>query len=264
MTEIISRGITTGDIDAERETARRSLIASLPENARNLLYRLSLTIGRFSRAIALVVGSVPPSISQAGESIDLLVGPWIEAIGPERYRVSPLASGAGRTQLLPDEQIDIHEAIAIQMLTGGNIDARDADAILMHALLGKSAFCLTKMAFGVLSAPPDGLPLLAENLTFFQLFNTNASFFPDAPSVAIILRLAQFKLNAAAGEKEKATEVAAAVLRDLSAVEDGELRQMLEAVALASVLATMGVADYLDNWVGLCSDTSGSLSPTRS
>jgi hypothetical protein len=78
--EIISRGISTGDIDAAREAARRSLIDSLPASARNLLYRLTLAVGHFSRRTALVVGNVPPAIGQAGENIDLIVGPWIEAI----------------------------------------------------------------------------------------------------------------------------------------------------------------------------------------
>jgi hypothetical protein len=249
--EIISRGLTTGDIDAEREAARRSLMDSLPENARNLLYRLSLTIGRFSRAIALVVGSVPPPLSQVGEAIDMLVGPWIEAIGPERYRVSPLVRGAGSSQLPLNEQTRIHAAIAVQMLAGGKIDARDFDGILMHALLGKSASCLARLAISVLTAPVGNLTLLAENLTIFQMLRTDASIYPHRPSVAITLRQAQFKLKAAAGEKQEAAEVAGALFRELSDLEEGQLKHLSEATALISVLATMGVADYLDDWVSL-------------
>jgi hypothetical protein len=251
LREIISRGLTTGDIDMEREAARRALIASLPENARNLLYRLSLTVGRFSRAIALVVGSVPPPLGQVGEAIDILVGPWIEAIGPERYRVSPLVRGAGNSQLLPNEQTRIHAAIAEQALAGGEIDASDANVIFMHALLGRSARCLMALASSVLTTPAEMYPLLAENLTFFQILNTERSIYPDSPSIAMMLRLAQFKLNAAAGEKQKAAEVAGALFRELAGLEEGELKQLIEVMVLSFVLVTMGVADYLDDWVSL-------------
>ena len=36
-------GFSSDDTDAERDAARRSMVAALPEEARNLLYRLSLS-----------------------------------------------------------------------------------------------------------------------------------------------------------------------------------------------------------------------------
>jgi hypothetical protein len=250
--EIISRGISTSDIDSAREAARRSLIDSLPESARNLLYRLSLAVGHFSRRTALVVGNVPPPISQAGENIDLIVGPWIEAIGPERYRISPLASGFGRSQLSPGEQAGIHEAIAIEMLSGGKIDAGDADTIFVHAFVAKSPFCLMKLAMGVLTARVETLPLLAESLTFFQLVRTDNAILPEFPIVAIMLRLAQFKLRAAGGKNQEAAIIAGALLRELSALQEvEELKKLSEMMVLGTVLSTMGVADYLDDWLSL-------------
>ena len=250
--EIITRGISTSDIDAAREAARRSLIDSLPESARNLLYRLSLAVGHFSRRTALVVGNVPPAVNQAGENIDLIIGPWIEAIGPERYRMSPLARGFGYSQLSPDEQAQIHEAIAIEMLSATKIDASDADTIFLHALIAKSPFCLMKLAVGMLTARVESLPLLADSLTFFQLIRTDNAILPDFPLVAIMLRLAQFKLSAAGGKNEEAATVAEALLRELSAFEEEEeLKKMSEVMVLGTVLGTIGVADYLDDWLSL-------------
>lgn len=149
------------------------------------------------------------------------------------------------------EQEAIHATIATQMLVGGKIDARDADTILMHALLGKSAFCLAQLAFAVLTAPAENLTLLAQNLTFFQMFRTDTAIYPDAPSVAVMLRQAQFKLKAAAEEKQAAAEVANALFREVANLDEGELKQLSEGMALGSVLTTMGVADYLDDWVNL-------------
>jgi hypothetical protein len=250
--EIISRGISTSDIDATREAARRSLIDSLPESARNLLYRLSLAVGQFSRRTAFVVGNVPPPISQAGEYIDLIVGPWVEAIGPERYRMSPLASDFGRSQLSPDEQARIHEAIAIDMLRGSKIYASDVDTIFVHAFIAKSPFCLMKLAMGVLTAREETLPLLVENLTFFQLIGADNAILLDFPLVVIMLRLAQFKLSAAGGRNQEAAKVAVALLRELSEFqEEQELTKLTEVMVLGTVLGTMGVADYLDDWLTL-------------
>ena len=80
--------------------------------------------------------------------------------------MSPLARNFGLSQLLPDEQTGIHEAIAVDMLSGGKIDASDANTIFAHALIAKSPHCLMKLAVGVLTARVESLPLLADNLTF--------------------------------------------------------------------------------------------------
>jgi hypothetical protein len=106
-------------------------------------------------------------------------------------------------------------------------------------------------AFGVLNAPAETTALLADNLTIFQLLSTSEPIFPDSPSIAVMLRLAQFRLNAASGEKQKAAEVAAILFREVSSIGDGELRQISEIMALGSVLCTWGVADYVDDWVSL-------------
>ena len=80
MPKIVIRGLSSDDIDAEREAARRSMVAALSEDARNLLYRLSLAIGRFNRTLALKIGSLAPPIQRTGETLDDLTGPWIEAV----------------------------------------------------------------------------------------------------------------------------------------------------------------------------------------
>jgi hypothetical protein len=162
--EIVVKGFTSGDIEAEKEAARRNLIAALPEHARALLFRLSFLIGRFDRATALALGQMLAPIAQVGEALDVLVGPWIEPMGRDRYRVSPLASGVGRSMLSPDDQQRLHASIALHMLKKGTINASEVDAILMHAMLGKSSWALMMLAMGILTAPQDKLPLIVEEL----------------------------------------------------------------------------------------------------
>ncbi len=250
---ILSHGLSSDDTDAARAAVRRNLVTALPEGTRNLLYRLSLTIGRFNRSLALSLGSLPPPVSKAGECMDQLVGPWIEAVGRDSYRVSPLASRFGNETLSNDEQKQIHETIAVQMIGKGKIDASDADAIFMHAITGKSEYYLAILAQSVLTAGSHTIEILTEHFTVFPLLRTDTPIFPENPWVSGMLRLAQFKLVAAAGEGTKASDIATALFNEIEKQPEGELRHGFEVMALTAILSTMGVANYLDNWIGLLS-----------
>jgi hypothetical protein len=87
------------DIEEERKAVRRRLLQDLESNATELLLRLSLLYGNFDRSMALVAADTPASVPQAGLVFDFLVGPWIEQVGPERYRLSPLLKDSGLTGL---------------------------------------------------------------------------------------------------------------------------------------------------------------------
>ena len=248
---VVSRGLSSDDTDAARDAARRSLVSALPEETRNLLYRLSIATGRFNRSLALTIGQIPPSVSQTGECMDQLVGPWIETVGRDVFRVSPLASRSGHEMLPPDEQRRIHETIAVQMLGKGPINASDFDTIMMHAIAGKSPQSLAMLALSVLSADSRTLGMIAEHLSIFRVLRTDVPIYREDPSASVMLRLAQFKLAAAAGEGNDISDIAAALFNEISGLPEGEMRRVLEVMAVATVLCTMGVANYLDNWVAL-------------
>ena len=82
--------LKTEDLEQIRTTARRRLIDELPsEGTRYIAYRLSLITGEFSRQLALDLAQLPPPVALPGEAFDSLVGPWIETLGNDCYRVSP-------------------------------------------------------------------------------------------------------------------------------------------------------------------------------
>ncbi|MCJ2012430.1 hypothetical protein [Methylobacterium sp. J-076] len=249
ISSIIMRGLTSGDIDAEKEAARRALISALPENARGLLYRLSFLIGRFSRSTALTLADTPPPIAQAGEAMDLLIGPWVEALGADQYRVSPLAGGAGRNMLSANEQQRLHDAIATNMLSSGTVNASDFDSLFMHALLGKSALSLFRLSMSVISMQSEKLAALAENTNVLPLLDPGMSPYPDEPSIAVMIRAAQFKILSATPDKSKINAVAAAAMRDVAQISNGQLKKVLEILVRSAVLTTLNVADYFDEWL---------------
>jgi hypothetical protein len=92
------------DVEASKSAARRQLISAVPTPARLLLYRASLIIGRFGRSLAMALGSIAPAVTNPGEQLDLLVGPWIEPLGAAQLRVSPLVQEVGREVIAPEEQ----------------------------------------------------------------------------------------------------------------------------------------------------------------
>jgi hypothetical protein len=251
LREIVIRGFSSDDTDAERDAARRSMVAALPEEARNLLYRLSLVIGRFDRLLALKIADAPPSIQRAGELFDSLSGSWLEVVGKHTFRVSPLAANAGQGMLTAEAQQAIHAAIAIQMLAKRCIDATDANGILMHALLGKEVHSLFQLAYSVLTAKAKAVDLLREQIFMLPMLRTDLPIFAENRMVSVMLRLAQFKLVASKEEPKDTTACVNALLREASGEPNSVLREMFESVALASILNTIGIASLVPNWVEL-------------
>jgi hypothetical protein len=88
--------LQAADLQQERDLARRRLTEEMPsENTRILAYRLSLIVGQFSRQIAIALAEMAPPITLPGENFENLVGPWIERVATDVYRVSPLLQNAG-------------------------------------------------------------------------------------------------------------------------------------------------------------------------
>jgi hypothetical protein len=186
LREIVIRGFSSDDTDAERDAARRSMVAALPEEARNLLYRLSLVIGRFDPPLALKIAEAPPPLRRGGELLDSLIGPWLEVVGKDTFRVSPLAVNAGQGMLTAEAQQTIHAAIAIQMLAKRRIDATDANAILMHALLGKEVHSLFRLAYSVLTAEVKAAELLREHFFMLPMLRKDQPIFADNRAVSVM------------------------------------------------------------------------------
>ena len=134
---VIYSGLSSEDTDAVRSSIRLSLARDLSDETRNLLYRLSFVVGHFKKSLALSIASISPEVSRAGECMDQLVGPWIEASGKDRYRISPLASGIGREMLTLEEQKRIHKTIVEECFKQGEIDAFDVNYYHNARTLGR-------------------------------------------------------------------------------------------------------------------------------
>ena len=247
--DILRHGLLSDDIAAARDVSRRRLVYALPESNRELLYRLSLTTGPFTRSVALAAGDLAPSVPQIGECFDQLVGPWISAVGNDQFSVSPLASHFGRDNLSADQQRMVHRTIASQMLDARTIDAGQADTIMMHSIVGSCPKCLSILAHSILSTQPTTLAKLADHYPLFILYRTDTPIYHDDLHVSGLLRLAQFKIAVSGRRKDKVDAIVHALLREIYQVADTNVRDRLETIVLISILSTMGISNYLDDWV---------------
>ena len=129
-------------------------------DTRYLLWRISiirkylvdgvLVTGRFDRSLALEIGAITPSISHVGECLDQLIGPWLEVLDSDYYRVSPLATHFGRDMLSDEIQRRVHRTIAHVILERRTVDVLEFNSAIVHAMAGKLSDGLTSIAYRVL------------------------------------------------------------------------------------------------------------------
>jgi tetratricopeptide (TPR) repeat protein len=198
--------LKTEDLEHVRTTVRRRLIDELPsKGARYIAYRLSLITGEFSRQTALDLAQLPPPVALAGEVFDGFVGPWIETLGNDCYRISPLLSNSGNQALSAPEQTAVHEAIAFAVLSRRTVTLHELGTALGHALIAKSDEALFRLAKMLVTS--DYEPSRAIGGAFFwfpalalqpgQQLSTN-------PLTDFMLRLAQFRIAVADRQTDKA------------------------------------------------------------
>ncbi|TCG09227.1 hypothetical protein BZM27_06845 [Paraburkholderia steynii] len=238
------------DVDAARSAVRRRLTEVLQDEPRRLLYRVSLLIGRFSRSLAVHLATIAPQLDLPGERLDILVGPWIDALSNGQLRNSPLVANVGRDTLAPDEQVSVLR-VAVQQLTSGNgLDVRQADAVFVYALEGGLQSELLKFSMAVIAIRERECRRLAAWLPGLRGMSTDFEVFPDSPILSVALRLAQLLLVAQSNDARGARNVWQALERLLQQTRQRPFDTKLEYIALFKVLISTSLAGVLPNWFG--------------
>jgi hypothetical protein len=239
------------DVESERRATRQHLIATVPYAAKALLYRISLLLGRFDRPLALTLGALAPPISDPGEQLDILIGPWVDRASPNHFRISPLLSNAGAETLAPDQQIAVHRLAAETLTAGRRINVSNADPALLHALLGKSDTALLKLSYGIVKADQADRERLVEWITGLRLHRTDRPIYPDKPGLSRLLRFAQFLLVAQKGDPDNTRACWSVLQTETRQESDPEITQQLEYMVLAKVLTDQSSAGMLPGWIDL-------------
>lgn len=253
IADMVARGFTNEDLEDEHAVVRANLIESLPEPARELLYRLSITTGPFERSLALAIGTLQPPIERAGECFDDLTGRWLETPVADRYRTSPLVRGLGRKMLTATTQRQVHDKIAMEMTSSNTIDAGNIDTILAHGLAGASQSSLFKLTAAINLADEETREVITRHLAVFPALDTSKPIYPDDLPMSVMLRLAQLRLVVAAEKPSGVDAIVQALLLEADALPQDLHNPDLQIAVLGSVLNNLGIARHVGNWVDLLS-----------
>ncbi len=217
--------VTPSDVVEARAEARQ-LITTLDASARELIYRLSITIQAMSKRQVFAIAGQLPTITEPGLALDRLVGPWLEMMAEGLYRVSPLLRGVGLEVQGEAWATAMHSIIARTILGFRTLSPTDVSTILFHAIAARDWSAVTHLSFGILSSDNETWEALAQSADWFVLVGTGGATRPETDVFSLfLLRLLQFRLAAAAHDDKGAASVIACMDEELPAtVEDMPLR----------------------------------------
>lgn len=189
---------TPREIKEAQDEARLLLSKDLPVAQRDLLYRLSLLTGPFTRQRGLAIAGIVPAIPTPGDIFDLLVGPWIERVDADLYRMSPLIQSAGRNANGESWAKQMHGSIAGAWAMFRDQTPWGLAAILFHAVMGENGSAVQRIAIGLFDAEEKiWEAVAAADAVFSYVYVESGQTFPYANPFQIgCARLLQFKLAA--------------------------------------------------------------------
>lgn len=195
------------EVDDARRAVRVRLMRELEPDLRRLLYRLSVPLGGFDRALAMSVAAADPALGMPGEAFDFLIGPWLETSRKDRYRVSPLVSDSGAQTFSKTEVTAIHSAICRDLAARRPLQGDYLSQMLISGLLAQDAKALQLVVLGVIGAREEDYPALAFALDHLALFATDRWLLEWDHDLSARLRLAQLKVAVIKGQGERALAI---------------------------------------------------------
>ena len=209
-----------GDLERERSAVRVRLLRELDAASRELLLRLSLLTNNFDRSIMLTVVGVPPAVPQAGMIFDALVGPWIEQVGADRYRLSPLLRDSGEVGLAEGQRTGVRTAVVEHLIARRPFPADQLMQVFIFAYGLKLIPALSWFS-GILVhtavRDPETFKRLAEEVSVFAMADRGPSepLIAEDPRASFRLRYAQFRVAIANEDGRRAVTILDRMLSDV-------------------------------------------------
>lgn len=238
MKDWADAGMKNPDVEAEREAARRRLLAELSADVLSMLARTVRIYGNFDRALGIAVGSVAPSLAAPGLALDRLTGHWIERLGLGRMRSSPLITGLD-TEMFDNEALKALDlAIVVHIMTRETIDAELLDTAFVHAWLAGEKSWINALIKLVIATSDEDRAKLASLMPMFRETQIDPAFLVGRPDMKLLLRLAQHLLKSAIGSDAEVASSAQNLIKQLDAAidENQDIRQSLIGIVLMKLL----------------------------
>ena len=168
------------EIIEERYQAR-ALLEGLNKDQVKLIYPLSI-VGEFRRDHALVIGKIAPSIDNAADAFDRLVGPWIERVNEDYYRISPLLDNVADQVMNEAELNELHSSIAEILFTCGKLTLKESNLSFVHALRSQNPDTLLKIVNRIVFAPYQIWGHIANSMAWYiEVIKLEKTLFQKTP-----------------------------------------------------------------------------------
>jgi len=246
------------EIEFELKNIRKRLLEELSGETRKFLYRLTLIGGFFDRTLAVELGNVGEKISNAGEILDLLIGPWIETPAFNLFRLSPLLKDAGEKIYNQDTKLDLSQAIANHLVTRQPFPAVMLNTLLVHSLKAENEMGLAFISQAVTLADEDSRDALCEELFLLPLLNikTDQYFFPKNKHLSTLLRLAQLDVALFQEKENLIGLILDAFIFETKNLEDKKLSELTLASGLVKLLVRLKLSLGPQRWLPLIEQLS--------
>ena len=259
LADIVPLKDIPNDIEEERKAVRSRLLEGLQPNATDLLLRLSLLHGNFDRPMALVAANTPTAVPQAGLVFDFLVGPWIEQLGPERYRLSPLLKDSGTAGLPLPLQQSIRTKVMDHLIKQRPFPADQLLQVFLIAFQQNDREGLTWFGYAILGASTNPeksqFKRLAQEVSVFALVDRGEGkpLVPGDARLSTLLRFAQLRVAVATDDMKQAAKLVDRTLAENN-FADAERRQLLDAMIFATVLLEPQIPVEPKRWLPMLLD----------
>jgi tetratricopeptide (TPR) repeat protein len=240
--DIVALKDAPNDIEEERKAVRNRLLQELQPDATELLLRLSLLFGRFDRRMALVAAETQAAVAHAGLVFDFLVGPWIEQLDADYYRLSPLLKDSGTSGLPLPLQQSIKNNVMNYLIEQRPFPADQLLQVFLIAFQQDNREGLTWFGHAIMaaSAKPQRSQFkrLAQEVSAFTLIDRGEGklLIPDDPKLSFLLRFAQLRVAVATEDMKLAAKLVDRSLAENNFAAPGN-RQLHHAMIFAIVMS---------------------------
>jgi hypothetical protein len=164
---------------------------------RELLIRMSLAIGSFSKDDIAKVARVPKAIALPGEKVQRATGLWLQDVGNGHFLRSPLITSELSVALDPRTRIGVHYVLALQILARKSLAPIDVITCVHHLTMAQDmnfACVVLVQAFASIiqmeDTPEDDLGLLRFSVASVLISNVdiNLRLYLSALQIVVLFR----------------------------------------------------------------------------
>lgn len=224
-------------VEDVRKRTRERLLNDLPQSSRQLIERLSLQTGGFTRELVFDLAKIEPTIADSGIILDTLIGSWVDHQEANRFSLSPLLSGFAAKTLGADDKKKVQSAIAESLTKSRTLAVADMNSALLAAWMSENESVFLKLCMAILRSDFSELEMLAPHLPMFTLFNTDKTAYPTNAAISHMFRGAQvLLLNQDSDSPNKIQDALRCFAEEAAIVEHDEMRASMNLFVYSKLL----------------------------